>query len=199
MAQYLGQDFRLSQQQILAPQLQQSLKLLQVPAMELQAMIEKQLITNPTLEIYDPSNDDDNEDLKSFDPDVQDKESKKEHQSQTIEKEGEEFLQDFELESPDKVCERELDSLIKEDENWKEFYHSEEIPVSYTQQYESVGYTERKYDDEETYDYRMQSIAETETLRDDLREQYMSLNCSEKDKEICFDHNRRKECVDHGT
>ncbi len=48
--QGLQQVQRLSQVQILAPQLQQSLQVLQVPLLELRQMVQEELRTNPTLE-----------------------------------------------------------------------------------------------------------------------------------------------------
>jgi len=184
MATSFTTELRFSQQQILAPQLQQSLKLLQVPAMELQAMIDRQLITNPTLETYDPNNDDDSEDLKSFDPDVQDKESAREERSQTLTSESNELLTNSDVDHPDKVYEKELENLISEDENWKEFYESEEIPSGPVNRYESVSYSERKPNDDSDYEFRMQSIPASYSLIDELREQYLSMDFSSKDNEI---------------
>jgi len=46
----LSQTQTLSQQQVLAPQLQQSLQILQVPMLELRNLIQQELQTNPTLE-----------------------------------------------------------------------------------------------------------------------------------------------------
>src|ERR1700744_4291083 len=62
----------LSQQQVLAPQLQQSLQILQAPMLELRNLIQQELQTNPTLE------DDSNE------PSIEDKQ-----------KEREEFQEEF--------------------------------------------------------------------------------------------------------
>ncbi len=47
----LSQTQSLSQQQVLAPQLQQSLQILQVPMMELRNLIQQEIETNPTIEI----------------------------------------------------------------------------------------------------------------------------------------------------
>lgn len=47
----LSQTQSLSQQQVLAPQLQQSLQILQVPMLELKNLIQQEIETNPTLEI----------------------------------------------------------------------------------------------------------------------------------------------------
>jgi len=54
--QYLTQSQQLRQQQLLAPQLRQSLELLQTPALELRALIRRELEKNPTLE-EDPGRD----------------------------------------------------------------------------------------------------------------------------------------------
>ena len=47
----LSQTQSLSQQQVLAPQLQQSLQILQVPMLELRTLIQVELDGNPTLEM----------------------------------------------------------------------------------------------------------------------------------------------------
>ncbi len=47
----LSQTQSLSQQQVLAPQLQQSLQILQVPMLELRNLIQQEIETNPTIEI----------------------------------------------------------------------------------------------------------------------------------------------------
>src|ERR1700722_5458756 len=50
MAHGMQQVQNLSLQQVLAPQLQQSLQILQVPMLELRNLIQQELQTNPTLE-----------------------------------------------------------------------------------------------------------------------------------------------------
>ena len=47
----LSQTQSLSQQQVLAPQLQQSLQILQAPMLELRNLIQQEIETNPTLEM----------------------------------------------------------------------------------------------------------------------------------------------------
>ena len=47
----LSQTQTLSQQQVLAPQLQQSLQILQAPMLELRNLIQQEIETNPTLEL----------------------------------------------------------------------------------------------------------------------------------------------------
>ncbi|RLD12272.1 MAG: RNA polymerase sigma-54 factor [Chlamydiae bacterium] len=184
MSPHFSTDLRFSQQQILAPQLQQSLKLLQVPAMELQAMIDRQLISNPTLELYDPNNESDSEDMKSFDPDIQDKENAREERSQTLTSENNDLLINSDTDNPDKVFEKELETLISEDENWKSYYESEDLPRGTVNRTESVSYNERKPNDDSDYEFRMQSIPASRSLVDELREQYLSMDFSLEDHEI---------------
>jgi RNA polymerase sigma-54 factor len=50
MAQAMHLSQRMSLSQVLAPQLQQSLALLQAPTLELKAMVEQELQQNPVLE-----------------------------------------------------------------------------------------------------------------------------------------------------
>ncbi len=65
----LSQHQSLSQQQVLAPQLQQSLQILQVPMLELRALIQLELDGNPTLEMEDmePKIEDKQREAEEFD------------------------------------------------------------------------------------------------------------------------------------
>src|SRR5579871_1933838 len=64
----LSQSQTLSQQQVLAPQLQQSLQILQAPMLELRNLIQQELCTNPTLEedISEPSIEDKKQEHEEF-------------------------------------------------------------------------------------------------------------------------------------
>src|SRR5947207_14384478 len=64
----LSQSQTLSQQQVLAPQLQQSLQILQAPMLELRNLIEQELCTNPTLEeeISEPTIEDKQQQHEEF-------------------------------------------------------------------------------------------------------------------------------------
>ena len=65
----LSQHQSLSQQQVLAPQLQQSLQILQVPMLELRTLIQQELDGNPTLEMedLDPKIEDKQREAEEFD------------------------------------------------------------------------------------------------------------------------------------
>jgi RNA polymerase sigma-54 factor len=64
----LSQTQSLSQQQVLAPQLQQSLQILQAPMLELRNLIQQELCTNPTLEedITEPTIEDKKQEHDEF-------------------------------------------------------------------------------------------------------------------------------------
>src|SRR4051812_7808146 len=65
----LSQTQNLSQQQVLAPQLQQSLQILQAPMLELRTLIQQELDGNPTLEMEDsePKIEDKQREAEEFD------------------------------------------------------------------------------------------------------------------------------------
>src|SRR6202453_118630 len=68
MAHGMQQVQSLSQQQVLAPQLQQSLQILQAPMLELRNLIQQELCTNPTLEedITEPTIEDKKQEHDEF-------------------------------------------------------------------------------------------------------------------------------------
>ena len=90
---------RLAQVQILAPQLQQSLQILQVPLLELRQMVEQELQTNPTLEERPV----DNVNLE-IEPGVT------EPMGKEAAKEGEDDFQ------------REFEQLAQLDDEWREYF-----------------------------------------------------------------------------
>ena len=65
----LSQTQSLSQQQVLAPQLQQSLQILQAPMLELRALIQSEIEANPTIEVEDsePKIEDKQREAEEFD------------------------------------------------------------------------------------------------------------------------------------
>ncbi len=174
-------DFRQQQLQLLAPQLQQSLKLLQTTSMELQSLIDAQLATNPTLEEYDPIRDNpDSQELEDFNPDKQDVSAQNEVRNQTVEESEREISQN--TLTKEKACEKELDYMTSEDENWKDYYESQE---NYSRHgLESASYHEYSPKQDEWYNYKLQSVSVRHNLSDDLREQYINLDLSEKENEI---------------
>ena len=181
MSAQLSMDFKQQQLQLLAPQLQQSLKMLQATSMELQSLIDTQLATNPTLEEYDPTRDGiDSLELKEFDPDFQDISEQKASRNQSLQESENELHRD--TLNNEKACEKELSNIISEDANFNDYYESQN---NYGKNgLESVSYKEYSPKQDEWYNYKVQSISVEHNLSDELREQYLSLDLSEKENEI---------------
>jgi len=177
----LSTDMRLQQTQILAPQMQQSLKILQTTTQELQTLLEQQVAMNPTLEEYDPAYENELGELQSFDPDAQDMAEAYEEQTRTLD---EDRLELAELgEGREAACEKELDHLTREDSEWDEYYDAHEKYGAGGGR-ERVSYRERNTGDDEEYNYRMQSIASEATLADELMQQFRSSDVTAEELEV---------------
>ena len=179
MTPELSTQMRMQQVQILAPQLQQSLKILQLPTMELQGLIAQQLATNPALEEYDPSRDSsDTQDMQAFDPDVQDATQQREEQRHSI---AEDDVANAGKDEPrEAVLEKELDQTTVDDE-WAGHY---EAANKFGERITDGIRAERSPNEDEEYSYRMQSLASDETLADDLHEQIASLDLPAEEHEV---------------
>ncbi len=186
MTPQLSTDIRMQQMQVLAPQLQQSLRMLQLPSMDLQALLAQQLATNPVLEQYDPIRDDASEEgsLASFDPDCQDKAGAEEKWNQTVSSERAELALDTDSETRAEHLLENGSGVTIDDEGESNYISRDSTFESHGYEYESVSYREnRPYEDEE-YRFRMQSIPAGETLADELRAQYRSMVENEENVEI---------------
>src|ERR1017187_7814723 len=101
----LHQVQRLSLQQILAPQLQQSLHLLQVPTLELRSLVQEELQQNPLLEEIPK----DETRVETESPDVESPEAVADGDKGTTAEERAEFKEEFEV-------------LSKLDDEWREYF-----------------------------------------------------------------------------
>ncbi len=99
----LSQTQRL--QMVLAPQLRQSLEMLQVPALELRAMIQKELELNPTLE--DPT-------VENAHIEIEPEQAKDKEPSEETEKTKEEM--DFD---------KEFEVLAQLDDEWRDYFYQD--------------------------------------------------------------------------
>jgi RNA polymerase sigma-54 factor len=142
MALKLEQVLRQTQQLVMSPQMQQAIKILQLPLMELRATIQEELNTNPVLEELlsddEPVDSRLDEVVKQVDEDSQ-PESDETYTDET-------FKEDFE-------------KLKKNDEEWKDFYY---------QTYTSSRHTA---EDEEKRRFFENSITFSETLEEHLMKQ----------------------------
>jgi RNA polymerase sigma-54 factor len=183
MSPELSTQLRLSQIQTLAPQLQQSLKLLQLPSLELQELLTQQLATNPVLEEYDPIRDpEDGDGIEQFDPDRQDLVGKREDREKSYAQETRDQTEPGI--SAEEKYEKELNYITDEDENWNNYYEASNQFQKYGVQTEAVSYREASPTQDEEYTFRINSIASGRTLRDELREQYLSLDFTDEENEI---------------
>jgi RNA polymerase sigma-54 factor len=128
MAQGLQLSTRLTQSLVLAPQLQQSLALLQAPTLELKALVEQELQQNPVLEEMSPEEIDlrepaerDSDDLAEA-PEVAAGADEAGLDSQS-EKAADGPVDDFQAE---------FDKLVQLDQEWRDHFSQTNIPIRQT-------------------------------------------------------------------
>lgn len=152
---YLSQKMQLSQ--VLAPQLQQSLALLQAPTLELKALVEQELQQNPVLEeipamevqvdARESRGDDDAPINNQNDPaeppaDV--------NVDPTSERSANEPVDDFQAE---------FDRLVQMDQDWREHFSQTNVPLR------------QKEEDDEKRQFMMDSLTVGESLQENLLQQ----------------------------
>ncbi|MDA7916279.1 RNA polymerase factor sigma-54 [Verrucomicrobia bacterium] len=146
---------RMAQQQVLAPQLQQSLAMLQAPTLELKALVEQELQANPTLEELTPS---EVEELNK--PDAE-KENKPDSNDPTEPPEEMTFDPAKEKENNDPVddFQAEFDKLLQLDQEWKDHFAQTRVTQRVSQ------------DDEERRQHMFDSLTVETSLQEHLLEQ----------------------------
>jgi RNA polymerase sigma-54 factor len=175
-----GTELRIQQTQILAPQLQQSLKLLQVPALELQTLLAQQLACSPVLEEYDPTRDAEYSEVEQFTPDEQDLADEREARAAPL---AEPPREDGETDS-EQAFEKQLDTLTRDNEEWQSYYDNTSVNMSAGGRAETVEYHERRPNDDELYLHRLNSIETNHSLVDELEEQFGACQLEPGDGEI---------------
>src|ERR1700691_2342320 len=162
MSQGLHLSQRMSLSQVLAPQLQQSLALLQAPTLELKALVEQELQQNPVLEevameetdLRDQSERESDEIAAA--PDLADPPSDV-IVDPTVEKNGAEPVDDFQAE---------FEKLVQLDQEWRDHFSQTNLPSRQT------------VEDEEKRQFMFDSLtAETslaEVLMDQVRETHLT-------------------------
>jgi len=158
-------------QQILAPQLRQSLEMLQVPVMELQAMLRKELETNPTVEEV-PS--DRGVLIDDADPDSE---------VPTVRSEQPPSISDDEADgnaAPAKEADelkpldfdREFEAIAELDREWRDYFFQDAQSRSYTEE------------DAERRQFLLDSLPQRKSLQDHLLEQLNESTLSEADRQL---------------
>ena len=145
---------KMSLNQVLAPQLQQSLNLLQAPMLELKAMIDQELQANPVLE-----------ELAALDMDAQERGETDEAEEAKVdlaeppsdtqydptdESNAGEPVDDFQ---------KEINQLLELDQDWRDHFSSTNLP------------SQNSRDEDEKRQFMLDSVTTTQSLQDFLQEQ----------------------------
>src|SRR5204863_5257217 len=156
MAQGLYLSQKLSMQQVLAPQLQQSLALLQAPTLELKALVEQELQQNPLLEevqaedqeqVEKPEREGDTALISQADPSEPPADV---NFDPATEKSNSEPVDDFQAE---------FERLTQLDQEWRDHFSQTNIPMRQSQE------------DEEKRQFMFDSLVAGTSLQENLLEQ----------------------------
>lgn len=156
MAQGLHLSQRLTQSLVLAPQLQQSLALLQAPTLELKALVEAELQQNPVLEeVAEPElaehNSEGESPSEAADPAEPPAELNGEsHDLADSSSEGGEVVDDFQAE---------FEKLLQLDQEWRDHFSQTNTPMRATEE------------DEEKRQFMFDSLVASTSLAESLLEQ----------------------------
>jgi len=148
MAQGLYLSQKLALQQVLAPQLQQSLALLQAPTLELKALVDQELSQNPVLEEV-PVQEQSSEE-KLAEPREDHPLDPAEPPAETPESAAGEPVDDFQAE---------FDKLLQLDQEWRDHFAETSIPVK------------QDAEEEERRRFMFDSLVVKKSLQEDLLEQ----------------------------
>ncbi|HVU07161.1 MAG TPA: RNA polymerase factor sigma-54 [Verrucomicrobiae bacterium] len=168
MAQGLQLSTRLTQSMVLAPQLQQSLALLQAPTLELKALVEQELQQNPVLE-----------EISSADTELREKNAEHEGDVPTVadlaeppedvkydsatEKNSTEPVDDFQAE---------FDKLVQLDQEWRDHFSQTNIPIRQT------------VEDEEKRQFMFDSLTAGTSLAQSLMDQAREAELPEEQRNL---------------
>lgn len=165
----LGMSQQMRQQMVLAPQLRQSLEMLQLPVLELRAMIQQEMEHNPLLD-----------DLRTNDMSIE-----AEREAQTLEdRRPEPEFGESGPEQPDYGPERsddrteemdfdrEFEALTQLDDEWRDYFYQDGGSQEYTQ------------DAEEKRQFMLDCIVQTESLQEHLLTQLELTELTASDRQI---------------
>ncbi|HAO66954.1 MAG TPA: RNA polymerase sigma-54 factor, partial [Verrucomicrobiales bacterium] len=150
MAQGLFLSQKMALSQMLAPQLQQSLALLQAPMLELQALVNQELEQNPVLE-------------ELIEQELKSKDSSSDTESDSSNDAGEGFSDsDDSNDSRDtsEEWESQIEKLSQLDQEWRDYFSETALPVK-----------RHSKEDDERRQHMFDSLTTTTSLQETLREQ----------------------------
>jgi RNA polymerase sigma-54 factor len=165
MVQGLQLSARLTQSMVLAPQLQQSLALLQAPSMELKALVEQELQQNPVLEeveeVESREKSEDSEEVRTLadpaelPPDVT--------FDSTVEKNSDAPVDEFQAE---------FDRLVQLDQEWRNHFAQTNTPIRHSSE------------EEEKRQFMFDSLVSGTSLSQMLMEQVGEMEWNEEQRDI---------------
>ena len=165
MVQGLQLSQRLTQSLILAPQLQQSLALLQAPTLELKALVEQELQQNPVLEeVASPEPDSADEPVT----DDSDAPASAEASSDTTF----EAAQEKSVDAPVDDFQAEFDRLVQLDQEWRDHFSQTNLPIR------------QSTEEEEKRQFMLDSLVAGTSLAQTLMEQLRDTDLSEEQRGI---------------
>ena len=165
MVQGLQLSQRLTQSLILAPQLQQSLALLQAPTLELKALVEQELQQNPVLEEVASPESDLADQPVTDDGDVP---ASAEPSSDTTF----ETAQEKAVDAPVDDFQAEFDRLVQLDQEWRDHFSQTNLPIR------------QSTEDEERRQFMLDSLVAGTSLAQALMEQLRDTDLSEEQRGI---------------
>lgn len=145
MAQGLYLSQRMALQQMLAPQLQQSLALLQAPMLELKALVNQELEQNPVLE-------------EILDQDLKTKDSSSDSSAEN--EAGSDDFSSGDDSSSSEEWESQIEKLSQLDQEWRDYFSETSLPAP-----------RHSKDDEERRQHMFDSLTTTTSLQETLRDQ----------------------------
>ena len=168
MVQGLQLSQRLTQSLILAPQLQQSLALLQAPTLELKALVEQELQQNPVLEEVDSPEPDSNEQMEADDGDA----PATADPAASPEDTAFDSAQEKNVDAPVDDFQVEFERLVQLDQEWRDHFTQTNIPIR------------QSPEDEERRQFMLDSIVAGTSLSQTLMEQLRDTDLSGEQRGI---------------
>src|ERR1700749_2558558 len=164
----LQRSQRLTQSLVLAPQLQQSLALLQAPTLELKALIEHEMEQNPVLEeiaapdteMREKSSDDDSDSVPT---DSAEEASFDSASDGVSEKSSSEPVDDFQAE---------FEKLVQLDQEWRDHFSQTNVPIR------------QSTEDEEKRQFMFDSLTAGTSLAEFLMEQVRETDLNEEQRRL---------------
>ncbi|HEY6169176.1 MAG TPA: RNA polymerase factor sigma-54 [Verrucomicrobiae bacterium] len=166
MAQGLYLSQKMSLSQVLAPQLQQSLALLQAPTLELKALVEQELQQNPVLE-----------EMAGTEAETEERGTREREEATTADptEPPADVTYDPTTEKPAGPVDdfqAEFDKLTQMDQEWRDHFAQTNIPMR------------AKEDDEEKRQFMFDSLTTSTSLQEDLLEQLRQADFPDDDRPV---------------